>query len=198
MLQIQVRCRVTGQLLRLESVKTNQPVGLVKPMFAHERRCDQRQLAGRTRNGTEGGVINAAQFEFRIQGRGTVQDRLVSGIRGANDHLRALSRRGESRAARALLSLFVAGIDAVLDRAHRALNAFEVFFRRELRQVSGPRQFDVDADAIGVLARFIDERLRRFGNGLQVDVAFELVFEPQFARNRDDLLHGVVGIANDA
>ncbi len=37
-----------------------------------------------------------------------------------------------------------------------------------------------------------------FGNRLEVDVATEVMFEPQLARDRDNLLHGVVRAADDA
>ena len=36
------------------------------------------------------------------------------------------------------------------------------------------------------------------GNGLEMNVAAKLVLDAQRARDRDHLLHGVVGIANDA
>jgi hypothetical protein len=89
-------------------------------------------------------------------------------------------------------------VDPLLDSAHGGAGSLHVLFRRELSESRGCGKFDVQADAIGPTTSFLNQGGRRFGDRLQVNVTAELMTHPQRARDRDDLLHGVIRIANDS
>ena len=85
-----------------------------------------------------------------------------------------------------------------LDPSHRLPGSGEIFFRRQFCQRRFGRQFDIDADAIRPASGFLDQGRRRFRDGLQMNVAAKPWSLPQRARDRDHLLHRVIGIANDS
>ncbi len=51
-----------GDLLHPEAVEAQQPVGLVEPVLAHQRRLDQRQDAAGVGDRAEGGIVHARQL----------------------------------------------------------------------------------------------------------------------------------------
>ena len=61
--------RSRRQLARIESIETHQPISLIKPMFAHERRRDERQFVDDIGNRTERRIINTPQLVLLIQRR---------------------------------------------------------------------------------------------------------------------------------
>lgn len=89
-------------------------------------------------------------------------------------------------------------VDFAPDMAHGLFGAEEVFFGGECVEALLGGEFDVDADAVGVLTGEGDEGLGGFGNGFEMDVASEMVLLAQFACDIDDEFHGVVGAADDA
>jgi hypothetical protein len=60
------------------------------------------------------------------------------------------------------------------------------------------RQLDVDGQAVGVEARLLDQRGVGAGDGLEVDVAAEVVVQPQGADDADHVAHSVVRALDDA
>src|SRR3954463_843393 len=95
--QIEVWLLFVSRFLRAKAVKPDQPIRLVKPMFANERGRDQRKLARRIRNWAERGVINAAQFVAGIQPGSLFENLRIRSVGRADDHLRALPRGSERR-----------------------------------------------------------------------------------------------------
>ncbi|MNM25465.1 hypothetical protein D3C81_359120 [compost metagenome] len=72
------------------------------------------------------------------------------------------------------------------------------FFRRQLLHAVLCRQFDVDAEPVGIAARLGDQRGIGVRDGFQMDVAAELMRLAQFARHLHQLFHRVVGRLDDA
>ena len=62
------------QLANVESVKAHQPVGLIEPMLADERRRDERQLARGIGNRAERGIIDAPQPLLAVERRRSVRE----------------------------------------------------------------------------------------------------------------------------
>ena len=84
-----------------KAVKADQPVGLVEPVFAYQRRLAQRQAGGCIGDRTEGRVVDAAQLVGAVERGGGLQNRAVAGGVSADDHLRALAAGRKPRWARA-------------------------------------------------------------------------------------------------
>jgi hypothetical protein len=82
--------------------------------------------------------------------------------------------------------------------SHRQLDGVDAFFGRQLVDAGLGRQLDVDAEAVGVPAGGGDQRGIGVGNGLEVDVAAEVVHFAQQAGDMHQLLHRVVGRTDDA
>ena len=88
--------RAVKDLRLREAIEAHQPVGLVEPVLAHQRRLLQRQRRRRIRDRAEGGIIDAAQMIAAVEPRAGVQDAGVRRRVGADDHLRRLAARREA------------------------------------------------------------------------------------------------------
>jgi len=197
-----------------EAVKTHQPVGLVEPVFAHGGRRDQRQRARRIGDGAEGRVVHAPQPVHAVQAGAGGQDGAVVGGVGADDHLRALAARrkvrgrgpagarrgghGHQLGGRLLLARLPRVLDVHRHARHRACDGCAVLLRRERGKALGRGQLHVDAQPVGMAAGALHQFGRGIGNGLEVDVATEIMLLAQHARHFHHLLHGVVGALDDA
>lgn len=197
--EVEVRRIGADDFADCEIVESQQPVGLVKPVLAHERRRPDGQQTRRLGDGAEAGIINAAQTVAGVEHVGALENIRVGGFIRAHEHLRALAC-GERRPLRRIGLLFVgkAFFDLPANVSHRFLRAGEVILRRESGQTGLRGQFDVDADAVGVASGPFDERGRGFRDGLEVDVAAKEIFLAQLAGNFDDQLHRVVRALDDA
>ncbi len=118
MLEIEMARRDgVGDVLRAEAVVPHEPVRLIQPMLAHQRRRAIRQARRRVRDRAERGVIDAAQPIRAIQRVGRRDDVRIRARVGADDELRALAGGRELRRA---LAAFGGFIDTRANRAHRA------------------------------------------------------------------------------
>ena len=79
------------------------------------------------------------------------------------------------------------------DLAHRGLDDGGLFLGGELDEVALGGELDVGGEAVGVEAGLGDKFGVAAGDGLEVDVATELVDLPEGLGDGDELLHGVVG-----
>ena len=133
-LQVEIWRSLGGDFVHLEAVEAQQPVRLIKPMLAHERRRLEGQQRRRIRNWTEPRVIHAPQPVIAVEHIRASQDDGVCRIIRAHEHLRALPSRKRRGLRRIRLPLFrVSLVDFFADMTHRSLRAREVFFRREFR-----------------------------------------------------------------
>src|SRR4029078_5449558 len=60
--------------------------------------------------------------------------------------------------------------------------------RREFGEAFFQRHFDVDGKTVGIFAGFGDQRVVGLGDGLEMDVAAEVMLLAQFSRDRNLLL----------
>ena len=81
---------------------------------------------------------------------------------------------------------------------HGFAGAGDVLFGGEVGEVYLAGELDVDGDAVGIFSGFGDEVIGCFGDGLEVDVAAEVVDFAEGLGDLDDLLHGEVCAADDA
>lgn len=118
----------------------------------------------------------------------------------ADDHLRALSCRRKALRFRLRLgaAIVLGFVQLQPQPAHGAADRAHVFFRRELLQARLLGHLDIDGETVGIFAGLRDQRVVGLRNGLEMDVAAEVMLLAQFSRDADHLLHGVVGAANDA
>ncbi len=183
---------------RLVAVEPHQPVGLVKPVFADQRRAFQRQHRAGIGDRREGAVIDAAQAEIVIQPARLADDvRIGRGI-GPDDHLRRLARGGEARRVLEALSGVFQFAYVALDPAHRAFDLPRILVRREPGEPAVGRQFDIDRYTVGIKPRLVDDLGIGLGNGLEMDVAAKIVFFPQDTGDFHKLFHRVVRVLHDA
>ncbi|MOA00514.1 hypothetical protein D3C78_1198830 [compost metagenome] len=187
-----------GYLTDVEAIKAIQPVGLIKPVFTHERRLDERQVLRRIRNGAEGRIINAPQTVAAIKpGAGGENGAIVCAI-GPHDHLRALTGRRKAPGLACPDGRLPRLLDLQTDIGHGAANIGGLLFRRETANAAIGRQFDIDRKTIRIKPRLLDQPGRRFGNGFQVDIAAKTMGNAQFTRHAHHLFHRVIGGADDA
>jgi hypothetical protein len=95
-------------------------------------------------------------------------------------------------------TVFVGLIQFQSQPTHSAADRANIFFRCELLQARFLRHLDVDRETVGIFSGFNDQRIIGFRNGLQMNVAAEVMFIAQFARDAHHLLHRIVGAADDA
>ena len=198
-IQIEPGRLLVGDLLGTESVEPHQPIGLIKPIFAHERGFVQRRqplVVGIHRNKSR--IVDALHRGTVIKRRRKQQNVAVALVGGTDDHLRALPRRSEAGRMAETAALLGALQHPLLDVTHRAVDAFIVLVGSQQQQVAFGRDFDIDAHAIGVTPRLGHQFGTGTGNTFQVDVAVETVHRPQVARHADHPFHGIVGVADDA
>ena len=196
-----------------KAIEAQQPVGLVQPVLAQQRRRLRGQRGRGVRDGAEGRVVHALEAIRAVQLRAGGEDGGVVRAIGADDHLRALAGGGKGGRVGAagagagqqadrlglLLALLRLGVvNRQAQRRHAAANAAAVFFRRQLRQAGLRGQLDVDREPIGPAPGLRQQIGRGVGDGLQVDVAAKVVHLAQRAGHAHQLLHGVVGALDDA
>ncbi len=104
-----------------------------------------------------------------------MQDGAVVGGIGTDNHLCALPGRRKARRARLVADRLLAGVN----RLHGLLDRRDVFFRGEGLQAQVGRQFDIDAEAVGVAASLFDQRRIGVRDGFEVDVATKLMYFAQ-------------------
>ena len=175
-----------GDLVGVEAVEAQQPVGLIQPVFAHQRRLDQRQRRGRIgdRARRPSNRRAAADSRHRAASRssGSSRRRRI----GADDHLRRLPGRREAR--RASLPVCVSSLARLLDPSrdlrHGACGSSRGVFSGAKRASAGVgRQFDIDRQPVGIEPGLRDQLRRGVGNGLEVDVAAEAMILAQGPRD---------------
>lgn len=176
---------------------------MIESVFANEGWGLGREDGRGVGDGAVGGVVDASHFVATIEVVAAVKNLVVVRVVGADDHLGGLAGGGEGFGLVLAGDGFVAArffvfLDAHSDAAHGLTSTAEVFLGGEGFEAFLGGEFDVDADAVGVKAGLVDEFLRGFGDGLEVDVAAEVMVLAQGAGDLVDLLHGVVGIADDA
>ncbi len=192
--EIEIAGRVRLEFGCCEAVVPHEPIGLIQPVLAHQRRMVGRQAGGGVRDRAERTVVDPAQAICAVEVGAHGQDVAVRTGVGADDHLRALTGGGEARAAAVGLGL----VDAQAHAAHGAADAGQVLLGGEGGEAAFGGEFHVDGQAVGVFAGLEQQGRVGVGDGFQVDVAAEAVLLAQGAGDADDLLHGVVGVADDA
>jgi hypothetical protein len=155
-LQIEVRCLGSDDLPDLEAVEPHEPVGLVEPVLAHERRRLRRQARVAVRERAERGVVDAPQRIRAIESVGREEDVRVRRRGRSDDDLRALSCRRKR-----LWTLFL--LLLLRDRLHRRFDLRHRLLRRQRRKIGRRRQLGVDAQTIGVTPGLREELGRDTG-----------------------------------
>ena len=127
---------------------------------------------------------------------------MVVGVVSADNHLGGLAGGGEGFGLVGGRDVFVATgffvfLNTLTNAAHGLAGAAEVFFGSEGGKAFLCRKFDVDTNTVSIFSGLVDEFLRGFRNGFEVDVAAEMMVFAKGARDLVDLLHGVIGIANN-
>ena len=145
------------------------------------------------RDGTEGGVVDAAETAAAIEIRGPGEDFGIASRRGADDQLGGLA--GGEEAGTASGAVLLGGVANLI---HRPFDGDMGLGRGEAVEVFLAGQFDVDAEPVGEGAGFDEQFTRDAGDALEVDVAAEPVFGAELAGDRDQLLHGVFRGLDDA
>ncbi len=98
-----------------------------------------------------------------------------------------------ARAPRLVLRL----LEPQTQAAHRLADGAGLLLRREFLQGILARQLDIDREAIGIKPRLLDQGRVGIRNRLEVDVAAKTVLLAQHLRDPHQLLHRVVGRADD-
>ena len=185
------------------AVEAQEPVGLVESVLANEGWGFGGKDGGGVGDGAVGGVVDASHFITTIKVVASVEDLMVVGVVGSDNHLGRLAGGGEGFGLVGSGDVFVAArffvfFDAKTNAAHGLAGAAEVFFGGEGGETFLCRKLDVDTNTVSIFSGLVDEFLGGFGDGFEVDVATEVMVFAQGAGDLVDLLHGVVGIADDA
>ena len=126
------------------------------------------------------------------------QDAGVIGAIGADDHLRALSRRRKSGRLGAAMTALLRGVHQATCLDHGPLDVTGSLFRRQALETGLHRQFDIDRQPIGEPARRRHQVRRGVRDHLQMQITAIIVILAQAARDIDHRFHRIVGIADDA
>ena len=95
-LQVEVRIGVVDDLVHLELIEAQEPIRLVKPVLAHQRRSRQGWQAGIVAiHGDEARIIDPLHRGTTIESRREAQDIPIPVGGSPDDHLRALAGRNE-------------------------------------------------------------------------------------------------------
>ena len=196
-----------------KAIKTHEPVSLVQPVLAQQRRGLQGQIGRSIGDGAKGRVVHAPQARALVEVAAGAQNSRIAGTIGPHNHLRALSARCIARRfgpAHALLGQGNHGMRGLLlallpgcrympsHIAHGGLNLHRIFLGCQLTQALLGRQLDIDAEPVGITARQLQQLRRGVWNRLEMDIAAKVVVFAQAACHFHQLLHGVVAGLNDA
>ena len=120
-IRVQPPLRPVEKLFGGKTVKTKQPVGLIEPMLAPERRRRADRGEGMyVVHGNISGIKDALQAVACIEGGGQRQDMTVAFICRADDHLRALSCGSEARRMTKPDEVAAVFVDAAANQRHGA------------------------------------------------------------------------------
>ena len=196
--RLRVKIQVEVRVLRIENfivaevVESHEPVRLVEPVFANQRRlggqCGQalvridRHVARK---------VDALQALLLVEAR-RKREYLEVGLAGCpHDHLRALPRRQEARrVAPPRTAVFDLAFGEVV---HGAIDGAVVLFGSEVRERTFRRHLDVHAGAVGIEPRLMEQRFGRAGNALQVDVAAKPMDGAEFLGHAHEAFHRGIG-----
>ena len=174
--RVEVRVLLVEQLLGAKTVKPQEPVRLIEPVLAQERRLGvKRGEQAALDDGDIGGVEHAFETVLGIERLGQVQDVPVGILRRADDELGALSGGGEGGRVLILRELGLALARLIADEPHRAQNGAPGLVRGQRPQPLLGRKLDVDAQPVGQQPQPVHQLRRRAGDGLGVDVAVEAI-----------------------
>ena len=185
-------------LIGLEVVEPQEPVGLVQPVLPQEGRLEVHRGGeqGTVCHGDVGREEDPLQAVFVVHPLGELQNVVVGLLGGPHDHLGGLARRGEVGGV-AELELVGLGLqDALLDLGHGAEDVVLLLVRSQEGQTLGGGQLDVHRKPVGQPAQPGGEERVRPGDGLGVDVPGEVVLLPEDGQSFDHQLGGVVRAAD--
>ena len=176
-----------------EAVEADQPVGLVEPVLAHERRRLHRQRRARLGDRAERRIVDATEADSRRRAERSPRAPPRRRCRRRRRSPACSGRPGRSGVARPWprRSARASG------PSRRGSSAARFSGARRARLELG-RQLDVDRQPVGPEAGLLDQPGARLGDRLEVDVAGEAMVAAQGAGDADQLLHRVVGRADDA
>lgn len=196
--EIEISLALCREFVRGETVEPDQPVGLIQPMLPYQRRRNQRQLARRIWNRTESGIVDTPQFMPGVKRTRLLQNIGIRRVRRPNNHLGALSCRSEGWGLDVFPSIGLCFFYSFFDSMHRRMRVIEILLWRQTTECVLRRQFNIDANAISPSSRFLNQLGRRLRDRFKMDVTAELMRFAQRPRDRHDLFHRVIGIANNA
>ena len=124
----------------LVAVEAHQPVRLVEPMLADQRRALQRQHGAGIGDRREGAVIDAAQAEIVVEPARLAHDIGIGRRIGTDDHLSRLARGRETRSVLEALPRILRLDEIGLHLAHRAFDLARILVGRETGQAAVGRQ----------------------------------------------------------
>lgn len=167
-------------------------------MLTDQRGALKRQHGRGIGNRREGRIIDPAQAVGVVEAAGLADDIGIGRGIGSDDHLGRLPGGGEARRVAEALLLVPGLADGLLHPAHRALDAACILVGRETSEAGIGWQLDIDRHPVGIEPGLVDQFGRGVGNGLEVDIAAEIVLVAQSPSDLDELLHRVVGALDDA
>ena len=182
-----------------KAVKTEQPVRLIEPVLAQERRLgvergQKRILYHRHIRG----VKHALEPVLIVKRLREVQNVQVIVRRCADDELRGLSGRRKFRRMAVLDELLPVLHAAVADLCHGAQDALLRLVRSERFETRFAWQLNIDAEPVGKKSKLFDQLRRCAGDRLGVDIAVEAIRIAQDRQRADHQLRRVVRRAQDA
>ena len=196
---IQIGLVFIQNLIRLEVVKPQQPVGLIEPVLAEKGRLEP--LGGREEgavgHGHVGGVKDPLEAVGAVEPLGEGQDLPVILSGGPYDHLGGLACRSKAGGVAIHLQLLLGDGDPVPNLPHRGQNGLLLLVRGQQGQTLGAGQLDVHAQPVGQQPQLLGKQGVGPGDGLGVDVAPKAVLLPQQAQTLDHPLGGVVRVPED-
>src|SRR5690606_20997069 len=175
-----------------------QPVRLVDAVFPQQRGSAEVGYAVIRGDGYITRVIDTLELLLLVEPVGQVEDLPVAFRRGADDQLGALAGGHElGGAANRLAFIGQAGV-FVGEVIHGRDDVAVVLFRRDFLQAPLGGQLDIHTQAVGIEPGLMEQLGTGPGDGLDMDVAVEVVLGAQRLGDAHQLFHGRIGALEDA
>ena len=147
-------CCDRGNLVELKIIKSQQPIRLIEPVFALQRRPDQGQFRRAVGDRRESRIIHPLQFIAGIEPRGLAQNgRIIRPIR-TDDHLRRLPRGREPWRALAGMGFVFRHLLAQPEIGHRLADLVRLLLGCVLLNGGIGGQLDIDRQSVRQQPRF--------------------------------------------
>ena len=184
---------------RLKTIKPQEPIRLIKPVFPQKRGASRqcRQILVLV-HFYKSGIEHSLQFKFLIQTLGHIQDLIVRLRRGTDDHLGSLTAAHKLGRMTVYHQLLFVGMNASLDLPHRSQDIFPVLIGCQRFQSFRSGKLQIHAHPVHQKTQPLYQLRISTRNGLHMYITVEMIFVAQKPDGTVDQFHSKTGAFHNA